>query len=250
MTSTRRPLRMPVSAPEPVPTPPGTSWDLVERVLRSPRARTVFLSGPPGIGKTWAAYHVGRIESLYALTLTEDTATAELRGHYLPVGESRMVWHDGPVTKAMREGARLVLNEISHASAEILSLLHPVLENLDTARLTLPNNDTVVAAPGFHCISTDNCPIEDLPPALRDRFGCVLEIREPHPAALAGLSDTLRRAALRCFALEPERRIGLRAWLSLQSLMAEFTLAEACTIVFGPGRGALVHDAIVLGAAP
>ena len=40
--------------------------------------------------------------------LTEDTAAAELRGHFLPRGKE-LIWHDGPFTAAMRQGARLVV---------------------------------------------------------------------------------------------------------------------------------------------
>ncbi len=36
----------------------GVDWDLVERVLRCPLFRVVYLHGPPGVGKTWAAYHM------------------------------------------------------------------------------------------------------------------------------------------------------------------------------------------------
>jgi hypothetical protein len=74
----------------------------------------------------------------------------------------------------------------------------------------------------------------------------VLEIREPHPEALALLSDPLREAARRTFALEPERRVSLRGWLVLERLRLEFGLALACLVLFGAERGSQIHDAIVL----
>ncbi len=242
MTTSRRNPR------DPKDPGPATDWGFIERVLCSPRVRTAYLWGKPGMGKTFAAYNVGVRGALYALTLTEETSSTELRGHYLPKGKE-MPWHDGPATMAMREGARLVVNELTHASPDVLSLLHPLLENPDTARLTLPTGETVRPAPGYQLISTDNLPPEDLPEALRDRFDVILEVREPHPAALAQLDERLRGAALRSFSLEPDRRISLRGWFSVQRLIPEFGLRGACLAVFGPARGALVHDGLILGEA-
>lgn len=229
--------------------PPATDWPFVENILQSELVRTVYLYGPPGIGKTYSAYHCGRInDGVYAITLTEDTPASELRGHYLPRG-GEIVWHDGPFTAAMRAGARLVVNELTHAAPDVQALLYPVLESFATARLTLPSNETVRPAPGFHVICTDNAPPTELPAALQDRFDCTIEIGEPHPTALAQLSEPLRRAALRALALEPERRIGLRQWLAVERLRGAFGLLHACLAVFGANRGAQIHDAITLAGA-
>jgi len=228
---------------------PATDWGFIESVLRSSHVRTIYIWGPPGFGKTYAAYHVGLRGELYALTLTEDTPAAEIRGHYLPAGQG-MTWHDGPATTAMRHGARLVINELTHGSSDVLSILHPLLENPDTARLTLPTGETVRPASGFQLICTDNMPPEELPEALRDRFDCILHVREPHPAALAKLDERLRGPAARSFSLEPARRISLRGWFSVQRLMHEFGLKGAFLAVFGPARGAMLHDGLILGEAP
>jgi len=228
------------------PAAPGTNWRLVDWLLASPNVRTLYLYGPPGIGKTHAALHTGRVErGFFVLTMTEDIPSAELRGHYLPV-EDRMAWTDGPCTSAMRRGARLVINEITHAPPEVMSFLHPILESVETARLTLPTNETVQPAGGFHVVVTDNAPPSELPPALRDRFDCVVEVREPHPDALARLDEPFRSAAQRAFALEDERRISLRSWFSVQRFAPELGLADSCLAVFGQERGAQVHDGLVL----
>jgi hypothetical protein len=227
---------------------PATDWGFIETVLRSPRVRTAYLWGPSGFGKTYAAYQIGLRGPLFAVTLTEDTPAAELRGHYLPVGTG-MEWRDGPATLALRAGGRLVINELTHGSADCLTFLHPVLENPDTALLTLPTGETVRPAPLAQIIVTDNLPPEELPLALRDRFDCILEVREPHPAALSQLDPALVGAAVRSFSLEPERRVSLRGWLSVQRLKGELGLKGACLAVFGPARGAQIHDSLILGAA-
>jgi hypothetical protein len=121
-----------------------------------------------------------------------------------------------------------------------------VLEWPETARVTLPTNETVAPAPGFHVIATANCPPDDLPPALRDRFDAVIRIEEPHPEALDKLSPPLREVARRGFALDDARRVSLRGWLSLDRLRHELGLELACAVAFGLERGAQLYDAIVL----
>ena len=109
------------------------SWPLIERVLECEALGRIYLWGKPGIGKTWCAYHKGRIgRGVYAITLTQEMPASELRGHYLPKGE-HFEWHDGPVIRAMREGARLVINEILHASDDVLAFLFPILEFEESA---------------------------------------------------------------------------------------------------------------------
>jgi MoxR-like ATPase len=225
------------------------TWDLVGRVLACSCVRHVYLYGPPGIGKTYCAIREGRRDgNVYAITLTQEMPASELRGHWTPRG-NEFVWMDGPVVRAMREGALVVLNELLHASDDALSFLYPVLERDATARITLPTSETVVPRPGFRVIVTENRPPSDLSAALRDRFDAVLEIDEPHPQALEGLSPVLREAARRSFSLDDERRVSVRPFLVLDQLRFAIGLEDACTAVFGPQRGSQLFDALVLAGA-
>jgi hypothetical protein len=221
-------------------------WELVRKVLASLLVNRIYLFGPPGVGKTWCAYHEGRIErGVYAITLMPEMPASELRGSYLPRGGD-FVWCDGPIVRAMREGARVVLNEISHASEDVLAFLYPILEFPETARITLPTSETVRPAPGFSIVATDNLPPDDLPPALRDRFDAILEVTEAHPEALAVLPEPLRELALRMLGLEEERRTSVRPWLVLAKLQHEIGLENACLVIFGAERGSQIHDAMRL----
>ena len=227
-----------------------TDWALIDKCLASEAISTIYFHGPPGIGKTYCAYHHGAerlARGLFAITMTEDTPVAELRGHYVPNG-GEMVWRDGPFTLAMKQGARLVINEVTHGSPEALSFLYPVLEDASTARLTLPTNETVVPADGFHIVCTDNAPPEALPPALQDRFQVTFQVTEPHPEAIAKLSAPLGKAAKRAMQLEETgRRISLRSWFALQSLIPELGEHNAFRAVFG-AKGNGLRDAIKLAA--
>jgi len=222
------------------------AWRRVERALASPVVRTAYLWGPPGTGKTYAAFNFGRVErGIYSVTLTPDTSAAELRGHFVFKGGDTL-WHHGPFARAMIEGSRLVINEISNASADVLALLFPILESWETARLTLPNNETLRPAEGFHVIATDNHPPDNLIEALQDRFVAYLYVAHPHPDALAGLDDELRPLAESALHITDNRRISARGWSNLQMLRPEFEIREACLLAFGPERGAMLGDAIAL----
>jgi MoxR-like ATPase len=221
-------------------------WSLVERVLASLHVDHVLLWGPPGIGKSYAAYTKGRVErGVYSLVLTPETPASELRGFYQPRG-GELVWCDGPAVRAMREGARLVIEELHEASEDTRALLHALLDDRETARLTLPTSETVVPAPGFQVVATANLGPEALTPALRDRFDALLHLTEPHPEGIEQLDERLRAVARRSFALGEERHVSLRGWRVLQKLMGEFGLERACSVVFGPERGPQLHDALAL----
>lgn len=224
----------------------SVGWELTERALACEKIRSLFLFGPAGTGKTRAALTVGlRGRHAHPFTLNREMPVSDLCGGWKPRG-SELCWVDGPLASAMRQGARIVANEPAHASEEIVQFLYGVIESLETARITLPNGELLVPAPGFQLILTSNEPPELLPEALRDRLDTVIEIREPHPDALARLSPDLREAALRSFELEPERRVSLRGWLKVDELRPVFGLDDAFVLVFGAERGSLMRDAFLL----
>lgn len=222
-------------------------WKLANLSLETELLDVVMLHGPAGTGKTYAGYTHGRVgRGVYALTLTDETPASELRGTFVPKGDT-FVWQNGPVTKALLEGARLVLNEPSHASTDVIAFLYAILESPATARITLPTNETIRPAPGFNVVLCDNQSPENLPSALADRIQATLHITEPHPNALAKLSPPIREAALRSFALEEDRRVSLRGWLTLDRIREEFGLEDACLVAFGAERGSQICDALRMG---
>src|SRR5258708_918568 len=74
--------------------------------------------GPPGVGKTLGACRLRNHGETLSITLSEDIVSQELMGHYIPRG-NEFVWHDGPVTTAVREGYNVVVNELGRASAAV-----------------------------------------------------------------------------------------------------------------------------------
>jgi hypothetical protein len=221
-------------------------WALAADILSSPLVRTSYIYGPPGIGKTYAAYNIGRTTAgVSPITLTPETPASELMGHYMPRG-NELVWQYGPFAKAMRAGGRLVINEISHASSDVLAILYPVLESIETAQLMLPTGEIIRPAEGFNVVATDNAPPDGLPEALQDRFDCLIYLSKPHPAVFEMLNPALRRAAERSFTLDDERRISCRRWMTISLLMESMGTEKACCAVLGVARGKQIYEAIVL----
>src|SRR5262245_12212041 len=114
-------------------------WELVHQVLADPEVRSVFIWGPWGNGKTYAAFNYGRLENGFStVTMSEELTSTELRGHFILKG-LEAIWHDGTFVDAMRFGKRLVINEISNANGDVKSFLYPILESIETAQITLPS---------------------------------------------------------------------------------------------------------------
>ncbi len=94
------------------------------------RRLPVLLKGPTGCGKTrfvrYMAERLGR--SLVTVACQEDLAAADLTGRYLLEGGST-VWRDGPLTRAVREGAICYLDEVVEARADVMTLLHPLTDD-------------------------------------------------------------------------------------------------------------------------
>jgi hypothetical protein len=244
----RRPTLVEVTSAEAESRTPTLGWQDVEDALDCELIRSLFLHGPSGTGKTRAALTRGlRGRAAHPFTLTQETMLSDLCGGWKPRG-AELCWVDGPVASAMRRGERVVANEPAHASDEIVQFLYGVIESFDTARITLPSGETLAPAPDFELVMTSNEPPDVLPVALRDRLDSRIEIRGPHPGALARLSPDLREAALRSFELDPERRVSVRGWLKVDELRPIFGLEKAFLLVFGAECGSLLHDAFQLAA--
>lgn len=220
-------------------------WNIIEAIERG--AYRVLLYGPPGTGKTTSAYNAAKAlgKSVYNITLSDETPAAELRGHWVPMG-TEWKWMHGPAVRAYIEGAVLILDEIDKASQDALDFLHGLLNDPDIARLTLPNGETVTPAPGFQAIATMNGELEDLQPALQDRFAIAIEVRNPHPDAVAALPKDLQSVAKTVEDYEnAQRPATLRRWAAFAMLREiEGVGAEnAAKAVFAHRAGELV-DAI------
>ncbi|ADZ69014.1 CbbQ/NirQ/NorQ/GpvN family protein [Polymorphum gilvum] len=134
----------------------------------------VLLKGPTGCGKTRFVSHMaarlGR--PLYTVACHDDLSAADLIGRYLLKG-GETVWVDGPLTRAVREGAICYLDEVVEARKDVTVVLHPLTDD----RRILPIDRTgeeLEAAPGFMLVASYNPGYQNilktLKPSTRQRF--------------------------------------------------------------------------------
>jgi len=91
---------------------------------------SLVLKGPTGCGKTRfveaMAHDLGR--PLITVACHDDLTTADLVGRYLLQGDET-VWVDGPLTRAVREGAICYLDEVVEARQDTTVVLHPLADH-------------------------------------------------------------------------------------------------------------------------
>jgi nitric oxide reductase NorQ protein len=148
------------------------------------RSVPVLLKGPTGCGKTRfieaMAHQLGR--ELITVAGHEDLTSADLVGRFLLKG-GETVWVDGPLTRAVREGAIFYLDEVVEARQDTTVVIHPLTDH----RRQLPIdrlNETLTAAPGFCMVVSYNpgyqSVLKDLKDSTRQRF-VAIELGFPPP---------------------------------------------------------------------
>jgi MoxR-like ATPase len=159
-------------------------------------------------------------------------------------------WVSGAALKAWNgdgtAGGRLVVDEIDKAGGDVFATLLAMLDTPESASWENPQNGRVhTPKAGFTAVMTTNVEeMQELPPALTDRFPVRIRIDQPHPDALKILSRDLRGIAVQ-MADAGERRISLRQFMSFDSLRKGLETERAAEIVFGH-RAESIMDAIAV----
>jgi nitric oxide reductase NorQ protein len=145
---------------------------------------SVVLKGPTGCGKTRfveaMAHDLER--PLITVACHDDLTTADLVGRFLLKG-GETEWVDGPLTRAVREGAICYLDEVVEARQDTTVVLHPLSDH----RRQLPIErlgETLDAAPEF-CLVVSYNPgyqsvLKDLKDSTRQRM-IAIEFSFPEP---------------------------------------------------------------------
>jgi nitric oxide reductase NorQ protein len=150
----------------------------------------LVLKGPTGCGKTRfveaMAHDLDR--ALITVACHDDLTTADLVGRYLLRGDET-VWMDGPLTRAVREGAICYLDEVVEARQDTTVVLHPLADHrrqLPIERLGV----TLDAAPGFGLVVSYNpgyqSVLKDLKDSTRQRM-VAIEFGFPAPDVEEGI---------------------------------------------------------------
>ena len=134
----------------------------------------VMLKGPTGCGKTRFVEHMAwRLRRpLITVACHEDLSATDLVGRFLLEGEET-VWHDGPLTAAVRHGAICYLDEVVEARKDTVVIIHPLTD--DRRRLPIEKRGTVLDAPDDFLLVVSYNPgyqsiLKDLKQSTRQRF--------------------------------------------------------------------------------
>ena len=134
----------------------------------------VMIKGPTGCGKTRFVEHMAwRLDRpLITVACHDDLSVSDLVGRFL-VRDDTTVWQDGPLTRAVREGAICYLDEIVEARQDTVVVIHSLTDH----RRLLPidkTGETLTAAPGFQLVVSYNPgyqhALKDFKPSTRQRF--------------------------------------------------------------------------------
>ena len=192
---------------------------------------SLVLKGPTGCGKTRfveaMAHDLDR--PLITVSCHDDLTTADLVGRFLLKG-GETEWVDGPLTRAVRDGAICYLDEVVEARQDTTVVLHPLADHrrqLPIDRLGL----TLEAAPGFGLVMSYNpgyqSVLKDLKDSTRQRM-VAIEFGFPEPAVEQGIvsreaglaADTAARLVRFAQAIRRLETGGLREVASTRVLIA------------------------------
>lgn len=162
--------------------PQGNEVPLFDYAFRN--QLPMLIKGPTGCGKTRFVEHMAaRLKRpLYTVACHDDLTAADLVGRHL-IGDGSTYWNDGPLTRAVREGAICYLDEVVEARKDTTVVLHPLSDD----RRILPlerTGETLHAPPDFMLVVSYNPGYQNLlkgmKPSTRQRF---VAIRFDYPGA-------------------------------------------------------------------
>lgn len=152
--------------------PTGHEIDLF-RHARNARL-PLMVKGPTGCGKTryieYMAESLG--QELVTVSCNEDTSATDLLGRHLLIGGDTR-WVDGPVTRAVRNGSILYLDEIAEARPDAMVVIHSLSDH--RRELFLDRTGEQLHAPDTFMLLVSYNPgyqrsLRELKPSTRQRF--------------------------------------------------------------------------------
>lgn len=198
----------------------------------------LLLKGPTGCGKTRFVEHMaartGR--KLYTVACHDDLSAADLIGRYLLKG-GQTVWVDGPLTRAVRNGAICYLDEVVEARKDVTVVLHPLTDNRRTLLIDRTGEE-LVAPSGFMLVASYNPGYQNvlkrMKPSTRQRF---LSVTFDFPKSDLEIAVVAQESGLEARRVAPLVRLGghIRALsgMDLEEGVSTRLLIYAATLMAG-----------------
>jgi len=168
---------------EPYYEPVGEEIAVFEAAWRN--GLPVLLKGPTGCGKTRFMEHMAWRLRLPLITVSchDDLTASDLVGRFLVKG-GETVWVDGPLARAVRNGAICYLDEVVEARKDTTVVIHPLAD--DRRVLPMEKVGELLEAPPQFCLAMSYNPgyqsvLKDLKQSTRQRF-VALEFDYPDAA--------------------------------------------------------------------
>lgn len=152
--------------------PVGPEIEVFEHTWRN--QLPLMLKGPTGCGKSRLVEHMAaRLDRpLITVACHDDTSATDLLGRWLVRG-GETVWQDGPVTRAVREGAILYVDEVAEARPDVVVVLHPLTDHRRQLHVDR-HDETLQASEPFMLVVSFNPGyqrgLKEMKPSTRQRF--------------------------------------------------------------------------------
>ncbi len=106
----------------------GKEVEVFEQTYRN--KLPILLKGPTGTGKSrFVEYMASKLDrSLITVSCHEETSSTDLIGRYIIKG-AETIWLDGPLTRAVREGSMLYLDEVAEARPDVIVAIHSLTDH-------------------------------------------------------------------------------------------------------------------------
>lgn len=147
-----------------------------EEVFKAAYARglPLLLKGPTGCGKSRFVEAMAATLNRPLITVAchDETSSVDLLGRFLVKGNDT-IWQDGPVTRAVRQGAILYLDEIAEAREDVVVVLHPLSDH--RRELVIDRQNETLRAPSEFMLIASYNPgyqrgLKELKASTRQRF--------------------------------------------------------------------------------
>lgn len=246
----------------------GNEVQLFEQAFS--RRLPVMLTGPTGCGKTRFVEHMGALLARPVVTISchDDLTSSDLVGRFLVTGGD-VRWTDGPLTRAVKDGAICYLDEVVEARHDSLAILHSLTDHRRTLYLDRAD-ETVTAPEEFMLVCSYNpayrSSLKELKPSFRQRFVTLamdyLPADREAAAVVAetGIDHAVARRLVQCanairtadeaFHFEPpSTRVLVTAGQLIAAGAAELDAAQACILAPLSTDGAISEGLREIAAA-